>query len=64
MKLLLDTSVVVALLASDEEQDNFLDIIAGYDYMCSESILPEIGNAVSAMFKRGRITLEQGLAIV
>ena len=64
MKLVLDTSVVVALLASDEEQDHFLDIISKYDYVCSTSIVPELGNAVSAMFKRGRINLNQGLAIV
>lgn len=64
MKLVLDTSIVIALLASDEEQEYFLELIAGYDFVCSESIVPEVGNAISAMFKRGRITLEQGTALI
>jgi predicted nucleic acid-binding protein len=64
MKLALDTSVVIALLASDEERESILEKIAGHDFICSESITPELGNAVSAMFKRGRITLKQGLAMV
>jgi predicted nucleic acid-binding protein len=64
MKIVLDTSVVIALLASDEERDGIIHGIHGYDIVCPESIKPEIGNAVSAMFKRGRITLVQGLAIV
>jgi len=63
-KIVLDTSVVIALLASDEERDGIIHSIRGYDIVCPESIKPEIGNAVSAMFKRGRITLAQGLAIV
>ncbi len=64
MKLVLDTSIVIALLASDEEQEHLLEHIAGYDFVCSESIVPEIGNAISAMFKRRRITLEQGIALI
>jgi len=64
MKLVLDTSIVIALLASDEEQEYLFELIAGYDFVCSESIVPEVGNAISAMFKRGRITLVQGIALV
>jgi predicted nucleic acid-binding protein len=64
MKLVLDTSIVIALFASDEEQDHLLELIRGYDFVCSESIVPEMGNAISAMFKRRRITLQQGLALI
>lgn len=63
-KIVLDTSVVIALLASDEERPVILEKIRGTELVCSESITPEIGNAVSAMFKRQRITFEQGVAIV
>lgn len=56
--------MVIALLASDEERESILEIIRGAELVCSESITPEVGNAVSAMFKRQRITLEQGVAIV
>lgn len=64
MNVVLDTSVVIALLASDEERDTLVDVLDGYDLLCSESIVPEFGNAISAMFKRGRITLEEGLAML
>ncbi len=64
MKVVLDTSVVIALLASDEERDTLVKVLDGYDFVCSESISPEMGNAVSAMFKRGRITLDQGRAMI
>lgn len=63
-KIVLDTSVVIALLASDEERAPILEKIRGTELVCSESLTPEVGNAVSAMFKRQRITLEQGVAIV
>ncbi len=64
MKLILDTSVVIALLAGDEEKDMIADAMDGNDLVCPESIKPEVGNAVSAMFKRGRINLEQGMEII
>ncbi len=64
MKVVLDTSVVIALLASDEERETLVKALDGYDFVCSHSISPEMGNAVSAMFKRGRITLTQGRAII
>jgi predicted nucleic acid-binding protein len=64
MKIVLDTSVVIALLASDEEREGLIHAIKRYNLVCPESITPEIGNAVSAMFKRGRITLAQGITIV
>lgn len=63
-KIILDTSVVIALLASEQEQPFLLHILRGYQFLCAESILPEIGNAISAMFKRRRITLQQGLAMI
>lgn len=63
-KIVLDTSVIIALLASDEERVPILERIRGIELVCSESATPEVGNAVSAMLKRQRITLEQGVAIV
>lgn len=60
MKVILDTSVVIALLSSEKERKAIIDLIDGREFVCPESITSEIGNAVSAMFKRSRITLEQG----
>lgn len=64
MKVILDTSVVIALITSQKERKSILKMIGGYDFICSESVCPEIGNAVSAMFKRNRITLNEGIEIV
>jgi len=44
MKVILDTSVVIALIVSDEERKSVVDVIDGYDFVCPESIRPEIGN--------------------
>ncbi len=55
--------MVIALIVSDEERKSVVDVIDGYDFVCPESIRPEIGNAVSAMFKRGRISLNEGIEI-
>ena len=63
-KIVLDTSIVIALLASDEERAPILKKIRGKTLVCSESVTPEVGNAVSAMLKRRRITREQGVAII
>jgi predicted nucleic acid-binding protein len=63
MNIVLDTSVVIALIVSDEERKSVVDVIDGYDFVCPESIHPEIGNAVSAMFKKGRISLDEGIEI-
>ena len=63
-RVVLDTSVIIALLASDEERQTLLEHISVYEFVCSSSIYPEIGNAISAMFKRGRITLSEGMMMI
>ncbi len=63
-KVILDTSVVIAIIGSREERKSILEIIDGYDFVCPESIYLEIGNAVSAMFKRSRITLNEGIELI
>lgn len=62
--MVLDTSIVIALLSSEKERTIIIDAINGYDFICPESVIPEIGNAVSAMFKRQRIKFEDALRII
>ncbi len=64
MKLLVDTSILIALLASEEERNKIIQKIDGSELVCVESIKLEMGNALSAMFKKRRITLQQGLDIL
>lgn len=64
MEAVADTSIVIALLASEEERQHILHVAEDYELVCATSIDAEIGNAVSAMFRRRRISLEQGQAII
>jgi len=64
MEVVLDTSVIIALLSSETERNAIIEIINGKNFICPESVTAEIGNAVSAMFKRNRITLEAGKNLI
>jgi predicted nucleic acid-binding protein len=64
MKLLADTSIIIALIASDEEKSIINQIINDCELLCPASIHAEVGNAISAMFKRGRINLLQSLEML
>ena len=64
MKLLADTSIIIALIASDEEKSIINQIINDCELFCPASIHAEVGNAISAMFKRGRINLLQSLEML
>ncbi len=64
MEIVLDTSVIIALIASEAERNTIIEKIDGKDFICPESVMAEIGNAISAMFKRNRITLEAGKELI
>jgi predicted nucleic acid-binding protein len=58
MEVIADTSIIIALLISEKEQQHILQAIENYELVCVASVEAEIGNAVSAMFRRGRISLQ------
>ena len=64
MRLLADTSIMIALVASEEEKPIITEVIKNHELLCSTSIYAEMGNAISAMFKRERITLLQAIEIL
>lgn len=64
MKAVADTSVVISLLTSEQERRELLLALENYELVCVASVEAEIGNAVSAMFRRGRISLAQGMDII
>jgi len=64
VKIVADTSIVIALLTSEKERQHILQTIKDYELVCANSIEAEIGNAVSAMFRRNRISLQQGVEII
>ncbi len=58
MKYVIDASVIIAVVANESEKDRLIEITKGVDLLAPASIHWEIGNAFSAMIKRGRVTLE------
>ena len=57
--LVADTSTIIAVIANEPEKPLLIAKTQGYDLIAPRSLKWEIGNAFSAMIKRGRVTLEQ-----
>lgn len=59
MDVTVDTSVVIAVIANEPEKKRLIRMTEGADLVAPHSVHWEIGNAFSAMLKRGRIEMEQ-----
>jgi predicted nucleic acid-binding protein len=59
MKIIIDTSAVIAVITNEIHKEKLILTTKGADLIAPSSLHWEIGNAFSAMFKRGRITLDQ-----
>jgi predicted nucleic acid-binding protein len=64
MELVVDTSVIIAVIANKPEKDRLIELTVGLDLIAPHSVHWEIGNAFSAMLKRGRIDLEQAFKAI
>jgi predicted nucleic acid-binding protein len=64
MKLVVDTSVLVAVLVSEPERDRIIAMTEDTDLVAPQSVHWEVGNALSAMVKKQRITVAQALKAV
>jgi predicted nucleic acid-binding protein len=62
MNLVVDTSVLMAVLTSEPERPKLISLTVGVDLIAPISVHWEIGNAMSAMLKRKRITLQQAFS--
>ena len=62
MNLVLDTSVIIAVITNEAHKRRLIELTKGADLMAPSSLHWEIGNAFSAMFRRNRITLKQSIA--
>jgi predicted nucleic acid-binding protein len=62
MDLVIDTSVLLAVLTSEPERPKLISLTIGADLITPMSVHWEVGNALSAMLKRNRITLKQAQA--
>ncbi|MDP9353132.1 MAG: type II toxin-antitoxin system VapC family toxin [Chloroflexota bacterium] len=59
MDLVIDTSAIIAVIANEPAKAALVEQTAGAVLLAPHSVHWEIGNAFSAMLKRGRITLAQ-----
>ena len=64
MNIVVDTSVIIAVIANEPERDTLINLTQGATLIAPHSVHWEIGNAFSAMFKRKRVTLEQALSAI
>jgi predicted nucleic acid-binding protein len=63
MKVTLDTSAVLAILLNESSKEKILQATIGAQLIAPSSIDVELGNALSAMFRRKRIRLDQALIV-
>jgi predicted nucleic acid-binding protein len=61
MDIVVDASVIIAVIANEPEKGRLIDLTHAANLIAPASVHWEIGNAFSAMLRRNRITLHQAL---
>jgi predicted nucleic acid-binding protein len=61
MDIVVDTSILIAVIANEPQRDAIIELTRGADLLAPPSVHWEVGNAFSAMLRRNRITLAQAL---
>ncbi len=64
MELVVDTSVIIAVLTSEPERAVLVEETRGADLVAPESVHWEVGNALGAMLRRKRIAIEQAFGVL
>ena len=64
MVLVVDTSVVLAVAADEATKPELIEATQSADLIAPLALPVEIGNALSAMFKRNRLGLEEAAMIL
>ncbi len=62
MDVTIDTSAILAVCTNEELKPRMVELTVGARLLAPVSVHSEVGNALSAMLKRERITLAQALA--
>jgi predicted nucleic acid-binding protein len=58
MNLVVDTSVIIAVLVGERHRDALVNAAVSADLLAPPSVHWEVGNAFAAMFKRRRLALD------
>jgi len=64
MDIVVDTSVIIAVIADEPVKEALVELTTGATLVAPHSVHWEIGNAFSAMLRRRRITVEQAIQAV
>ena len=64
MKLVIDTSAVLAVLLNEANKQEIIKKTEHFDLISPVSLDAEIGNALSAMRKRDRVSLDQAMMVI
>lgn len=64
MEITVDTSAILAVCLNEPARDRLVRVTARAALLCPPSVHWEIGNALSAMLKRNRISIEEAKACV
>lgn len=64
MRIAVDTSAIIAVIADEPEKARLIELTKGSIIVAPPSIKWEIGNAFSAMMKRSRIDLKQAVEAI
>ena len=64
MDIVVDTSIIIAVIANEPERETLVELTTGADLIAPHSVHWEIGNAFSAMLRRERVKVEQAIQAV
>lgn len=59
MRVVSDTSIIVAVIAGEPDRERLIELTQGADLVAPPSLHWELGNALAAQIRRGRLTLDQ-----
>lgn len=59
MQIVSDTSVIVAVIAGEPDRHRLIELTQDADLLAPQSLHWELGNALAAQIRRGRLTLDQ-----
>lgn len=64
MVITIDTSALLAVLLNEQHKPDIVEAAKGHDLQAPLSLDAEVDNALSAMFKRGRLSLNQARQVL
>ena len=64
MTVTVDTSALLSVLLNEHHKSAIIRATKGHDLQAPASLDAEVGNALSAMFKRGRLTMKDAEQIL